>query len=297
MHIVITGSSGFIGTALQGHLRNQGMHVYSMLRGPRSEGPFTWKPDAGEIEWDESIPVDAVINLAGAGLADRRWSTARKKILLESRTRGTRLLAEHIAAMKHPPRVFISASAIGYYGDTGSAAADEKTPAGTEWLSTLCVAWEEATRAAAAAGIRTVQLRTGLVLSGHGGMLKRLAPLFRAGAGGILGCGCQHMSWVSLDDVVHSIEFIINTDALSGPVNIVSKHPVTNYVFTKMLGSALNRLTMLRIPAIALRLALGRRMADELLLSNKRVFPHRLEDAGYPFIDTDLHETFEKLLH
>lgn len=296
MNIVITGSSGLIGTALQDHLRSQGAAVYPMLREHSGAGPFSWSPNTGEMQWDESIPVDAVINLAGAGIAGRRWTAGWKRTILESRIRGTRLLAERIAGLNQRPGVLISASAVGYYGDTGNRVTDESSPAGDGFLSDVCGQWEAAAGAAAGAGVRTVFLRTGLVLSPRGGMLRRMVPVFKAGLGGILGCGCQYMSWVSLEDVVHMIAFCLETDSLSGPVNLVSKHPVTNYVFTKMLGGALSRLTMFRIPEAVLKAAFGREMADELLLSGKRVFPHKLEDAGYRFIDSDLHETFEKML-
>jgi len=266
-----------------------------MLRSHPDDQAFYWDPSAGIIKLDDSIDIGAVINLAGPSIADGRWSEKRKKLILESREAGTRLLSETIAQMENKPKVFISGSAIGFYGDTGDQLVDEDSGPGTGFLTEVAQRWEKATYPASEAGIRTVHIRTGVVLSPEGGMLDKLLLPFKMGLGGIIGSGQQYLSWVSLNEIVRMIHFILENESLSGPVNLVSKEPVTNHTFTKTLGSVLKRPTLIPLPAYAVKLAFGE-MGDELLLSGARVLPKRLSEAGYKFKDVDLKETLASFL-
>jgi uncharacterized protein (TIGR01777 family) len=224
--------------------------------------------------------VDAVVHLAGAGIGDHRWTSAYKAQIVGSRITSTRLLATTIARAARPPRVFISASAIGFYGDRGDETLTEASGPGHGFLVDLCQQWEAA---AASAGVRVVHLRNGLVLSGRGGSLRRQLPLFRLGLGGRLGTGRQYWSWIALADELQAIEFCLTHDELAGPVNMTAPHPVTNAEFTRALGRAVHRPAVLPVPAAALQLGLGKEFARELLLSSARVLPTRLQQAGYPF--------------
>jgi len=287
MNVVITGASGLIGTALREALKADGHQVYAMERRQQSTALFHWWPPTRQIYFDPDIPVDAVINLAGAGIADQRWSPQRKQEIKDSRAMATELLAETLAALPHKPSVLLSGSAIGFYGETGSQQVDEKNEAGTDFLAEVSYAWEQATKSALNAGIRTVLLRTGIVLSNQGGALQKMLLPFKLGAGGVVGNGMQYMSWVSLRDEVSMIRFLLQREDLSGPINLVAPAAVTNRAFTKALGKALKRPTFLSMPAAAARLAFGE-MADHLLLSSIRVYPTILEQAGYSFQDPDL---------
>ena len=295
MNILITGSSGLVGTHLTDFLLAKGHHIYRMLRSASDDQPFYWLPAKGVIKYDDSITIDAVINLAGESIADGRWSEERKKRILESRVSGTRLLAETLAKLQNKPKVFISGSAIGFYGETGSRIADEDSMQGAGYLAEIAELWEKAAKPAEDAGIRTVNIRTGVVLSPNGGMLQKLLLPFKMGLGGIVGNGQQYISWVSINDMAGMIQFLLETDSISGAVNLVSTQPVTNYTFTKTLGSVLNRPTIFPLPARVARLVFGE-MADALLLSSARVQPKRLLEAGYDFIDTDLEMTLRSLL-
>ncbi len=295
MNILITGSSGLIGTHLMDVLTSNDHKVLRMLRSHPDEQAFYWDPSAGIIKMDDSIDIDAVINLAGPSISDGRWSEKRKKLILDSRVDGTRLLSDTLAAMHNKPKVFISGSAIGYYGDTGDQVVDEDSEPGSGFLAEVAWQWEEATRTASEAGIRTVNIRTGVVLSPEGGMLAKLLLPFKMGLGGIIGSGQQYLSWVSLNEVVNMIHFILENESIAGPVNLVSKQPVTNHTFTKTLGSVLKRPTFIPLPAYVVKLAFGE-MGEELLLSGARVLPNRLIEGGYNFKDVDLKSTLASLL-
>lgn len=296
MKILITGSSGLMGTALREFLAAKGHEVFRMLRIPSDEEPFYWLPSETRIHFDESTNLDAVVHLAGASITDGRWNKKRKKIISESRVEGTKLLSNALAQLKNKPKVLISGSAIGYYGSTGDQMVDESSQPGSDFLADVCQQWEKATTPASDAGIRTVHIRTGVVLSALGGALRKMILPFKLGLGGILGNGQQYMSWVSIHDMTSMIQFIIENESLEGAVNLVSKKPVTNYTFTKTLGSVIRRPTILPLPAFAARLMFGE-MADAILLSSARVIPKKLEGMGYEFIDDDLENTFRSLLN
>ena len=295
MNILITGSSGLVGTHLMSVLAASGYKIQRMLRNEADDQSFFWDPGKGVIHFDESIRIDAVINLAGESIADGRWSEERKKRILESRESSTLLLSESLAKLEHKPAVLISGSAIGYYGDTGTRIVDEDSYQGTGYLAEVSERWEKATKPASDAGIRTVHIRTGVVLSPNGGMLHKMLLPFKMGLGGIVGSGQQYLSWVSINDIASMIQFLLENESISGAVNLVSKQPVTNYTFTKTLGSVLNRPTLIPLPACVARLVFGE-MADALLLSSTRVLPKRLAEAGYNFIDVDLNRTLKSLL-
>jgi hypothetical protein len=224
-----------------------------------------------------------VIHLAGAGVADKRWTPRRMALIRDSREQGTATLARALAALPRPPRTLLCASAIGFYGFEGQGPVDETAPMGSGFLAAVCGRWEAAADPARAAGLRVAHLRLGLVLTPAGGMLKTLLPVFRAGAGGVVGPGTQGMSWVGLDDVVGAFHHALFDDTLAGPVNVTAPEPVSNAAFTKALGRALHRPTFVPAPAFGLRLLLGRQMADETALSSAWVRPARLETIGYPF--------------
>lgn len=279
-----------IGTALAASLRADGHEVIRLVRRPAAgtaAGPgvvtSSWDPAAADGGLDPRVlgGTDAVVNLAGAGIADKRWTVERKAEIRNSRVQGTRALATGLAALGQPPPVLLSGSAVGWYGDAGDRELDESAPAGPGFLAGLVREWEAAAEPARAAGIRVAYLRTGIVLSAGGGTLARLLPLFKAGLGAKLGPGTQYMSWISLDDHVGATRFLIGQPEVCGPVNMTAPHPVTNEELTRELASALHRPALLRAPTPALRLALGE-MAGELLAS-ARVLPRRLLDAGYTF--------------
>jgi len=295
VNILITGSTGLIGTALNDYLTKSGHTIYSMDRHPHPESPFHWQPDKNIISFDDSIPIDAVINLAGSNISDGRWTEAKKKIIFDSRVDSTTLISNYLSNLPSPPKVFISASAIGFYGDTADEQVDENHTAGSDFLAHVAQKWEDATQPAVDAGIRTVNLRTGIVLSPDGGALKKMLPPFKLALGGVIGSGQQYMSWVSLPEVCRIIEFILKTESISGPLNMVNPTPVTNYEFTKCLGKALSRPTLFPMPAIIAKLIFGE-MADALLLSGIRVQPSKLVNAGYEFIDKDLAKAFSTIL-
>jgi len=295
MNILLTGASGLIGTALSRHLESQGHSVFPLHRNPASEKTHYWFPEEGRIHLDDDIELDAVIHLAGENIADSRWSQKKKDSILNSRVDGTLLLSEALSKLKHRPGLFISGSAIGYYGDTGDNIVDEDSDRGHGFLSDVATSWESATKAAEDAGIRTIHLRTGIVLSPDGGVLQKMMTPFKMGLGGVVGNGKQYMSWISIDDVIGIIDRMLSDDQLSGPYNLVAPKPVTNYDFTKSLGRVLCRPTISPLPAFAARLMFGE-MADALLLSSSRVASRRLSDIGYTFTDTTLEQALSRLL-
>jgi uncharacterized protein len=281
----ITGASGLIGTAITHFLTSGGHRVVRFVRGTGGDAPdvVAWDPQRGFQSPDRVPALDAVIHLAAAGVADKRWTPQHMALIRDSREQGTATLARALAGLPRPPRTLLCASAIGFYGFEGRAPVDETAPRGGGFLADVCGRWEAAADPARAAGLRVAHLRLGLVLTPAGGMLKTLLPVFRAGAGAVVGPGTQGMSWVGLDDVVGAFHHALFDDTLAGPVNVTAPEPVSNAAFTKALGRALHRPTLVPAPAFGLRLLLGRQMADETALSSAWVRPARLEAVGYPF--------------
>ena len=275
----MTGASGFLGSALVRALRDAGHEVVRIGRG--SDSDVRWDPASGTIDAAACAGIDAFINLAGASVG-QRWTPEHKRAIRESRVLGTALIARTAAALTPRPRVLLSASAIGIYGDAGDAVCDEQAPVGHDFLAEVGAAWESAANPARDAGIRTVHPRLGVVLSRHGGALPRMLPVFRLGGGGRLGDGRQWMSWVALDDVVGIMRFALERDDISGPINTVAPAPVTNAEFTRALGLAVRRPALFPVPAFALKLMFGE-MAEGTLLVSQRVVPGRLLAAGYEF--------------
>jgi hypothetical protein len=284
MRIAVTGSSGLIGSALVRSLRADGHEVVRIVRSAGDPGDpiVRWDLDARTIDAAGLEVLDGVVHLAGEGIGDKRWTDERKRQVLGSRTVGTSLLAEALAGLSAPPPVLLSGSAIGFYGDRGDEVLTEASEPGSGFLSEICTAWEAATRPAADAGIRTALLRTGIVLAREGGVLGKLLPLFRLALGGRLGKGTQWMSWISIDDEVGAIRFLLEHD-VSGPVNLTAPEPVTNAEFTKVFGAVLGRPAVLPVPAFGPKLLLGGELAQELLFASQRVAPTVLEANGYDF--------------
>lgn len=283
MKVAIAGSSGLIGSSLVGALRAGG---HTPVRLVRHDHPGTdevaWDPAAGTIDAAGLEGVDAVVNLAGAGIGDERWTDERKRLILESRTTSTDLLARTLAGLDRKPRVLLSASGIDYYPDAGDEVLTEQSPAGSGFLTDVCIQWEGATAPAQAAGIRTCLLRTGIVQSADGGALKKTLPPFKLGVGGRLGSGDQWWSWISIDDHVRAMLHLIDSE-VEGPVNMTAPNPVTNQQYTKALGRELGRPTLLPIPKLGPRLLLGKELSETLLYSSRRVLPTVLEASGFVF--------------
>ncbi|MGW2517335.1 TIGR01777 family oxidoreductase [Streptomyces sp. NPDC001617] len=295
MHVVISGSTGLIGSALTASLLADGHRVTRLVRREpqaRTDGSeeARWEPRAGAVDPALLDGADAVVGLAGAGVGDRRWTASYKREIRESRVRGTGALAAAIGDCEKPPAVFVSGSAVGYYGETGQAVVDETARPGQDFLAGVCQEWEAAARGARTAGTRVVTTRFGIVVSPKGGAMGRLLPLARAGLGGRLGSGSQFWSYISLSDTVRALRHLIDTESVTGPVNMTTPHPATNREITAAVGSALHRPTILAVPAFALRLVLGE-FADGILMS-QRVVPSRLLDSGFEFE----HPTFEAAL-
>lgn len=293
MRVLIAGSSGFIGSALLSELRGAGHEVHTLVRRTARAGTeHSWNPPAGTLSEGALAGVEAVINLCGVSL-NGRWSAARKQEIRDSRIEPTEVLAEAVA--EHGVATLINASGINYYGDTGDIAVDESAGAGGGFLAELCEDWERATDPARKAGARVVTVRTGLVLAGHGGLLKILKPLFWLGLGGRLGEGRQYLPWISLADEVRAIRFLLEHPEISGPVNLCAPNAVTNAEFTRALGRALSRPAFWFVPRTALRVVLGE-AADELALSGVRALPRVLTEAGFQFTHTDLDAALKDML-
>ncbi|MGB0210060.1 MAG: TIGR01777 family oxidoreductase [Ilumatobacteraceae bacterium] len=295
--VAVSGSSGLIGSALLERLRQDGHTVVPMVRRPAKDGEIHYDPRNGVLDPESLVGVDAVVHLAGAGIGDRRWTDRYRREILESRTLSTSLIAEAMAsvASRGGPRVLLSGSAIGFYGATGDEELNERSTAGDGFLADVCRAWEAETSPAEDAGVRVVHLRTGIVLSPRGGALKKLLPLFRFGLGGRMGSGRQWQSWISLDDEVGAIVFLLTAD-ISGAVNLTAPAPVTNAEFTKVLASTLSRPALVPVPSFGPKLLLGGELADALLFTGQRVLPERLTDAGYSFEHPTLSEALGTLL-
>lgn len=295
--VAVSGSSGLIGSALLERLRQDGHTVVPMVRRPAKDGEIHYDPRNGVLDPESLVGVDAVVHLAGAGIGDRRWTDRYRREILESRTLSTSLIAEAMASVANRggPRVLLSGSAIGFYGATGDEELNERSAAGDGFLADVCRAWEAATSPAEDAGVRVVHLRTGIVLSPKGGALKKLLPLFRFGLGGRMGSGRQWQSWISLDDEVGAIVFLLTAD-ISGAVNLTAPAPVTNAEFTKVLASTLSRPALVPVPSFGPKLLLGGELADALLFTGQRVLPELLTDAGYSFEHPTLSEALGTLL-
>lgn len=295
MDVVVTGASGLIGSALKNELEGAGHRMIPMTRSTGADGVH-WDPDAGVIDSGGLEGVGAVVHLAGEGIGNKRWNEAQKAKIRDSRVRGTTLLAETLAKLSKPPKVLLSGSAVGFYGDRGDEVLTESSRPGGGFLADLCVAWEAATAPAKEAGIRVSHLRTGIVLSGSGGVLPKMLKPFKLGVGGRLGSGAQWMSWVSIEDEVGAMVHLLGDDAPAGPVNLTAPNPVTNADFTKALGKAIGRPTVLPAPKFGLKAILGPEMAQELLLFSQRALPTRLLDSGYRFKQPDLDGTLRTAL-
>jgi uncharacterized protein (TIGR01777 family) len=294
----MSGASGLIGSALTDSLRRDGHVVLRLRRGGITDGDeIGWDPDEGRIDAPALEGVDAVVHLAGEGIAERKWTDEQKRRIRESRVRGTAVLAGAIASREQKPAVFVSGSAIGYYGkDRGDETLTEDSGPGTDFLALVCRDWEAETQPAVDAGVRTILLRTGIVLSKQGGALKQMLLPFKLGLGGRVGSGKQWMSWVSIDDEVTAIRHAIETTSLAGPVNVTAPNPATNAEFTETLGRVLHRPTVLPTPLFPLRLRYGAELIDALLLASQRVTSDKLRASGYDFRHPVLADAFRVLL-
>jgi len=292
MKIAIAGSSGLIGTQLVESLRADGHEVLRLVRRPATApSEITWDPARGSVDIDKLAGIDALVNLAGAGVGDHRWSTKYKQTILNSRVDSTALCAE--IATKVLPHVFISASAIGWYGDTADREVDESTPAGTGFLADVVVAWEAAAQPARDAGIRVVHPRTGLVVSNQGGAWGKLLPIFKLGLGGKMGSGKQYWSYISMADEIGALKFLITNESISGPVNLTAPQPATNAAVTKSMGRVLRRPTLFAVPAFVLKTVLGE--FSQEILGSTRVVPTVLQRNGFQFVHPTLDAALQTL--
>jgi uncharacterized protein (TIGR01777 family) len=295
MRIAVTGSSGLIGSALVPHLRAAGHEVQRVVRRASSApDEITWDPAKGTIDLAALNGVDGVVHLAGAGVGDHRWSDDYKREILNSRVDSTNTIVRAMQQVEHRPRVLVSASAIGWYGDTGDRIVDETAPAGTGFLADVVRAWEGASQVAVESGIRVVNPRTGLVVAKSGGAWARMFPLFKLGLGGRLGNGKQYWSWISLRDEVCALQFLLEQEHLNGPVNLTGPKPVTNAEVTSVMGHVLGRPTLLPAPAFALKAALGEFSTE--VLGSTRVVPAVLEQAQFRFQDTTIESAIRTAL-
>ena len=297
MDVVISGASGLIGSSLTTSLQADGHRVRRLVRRGVSGGDnIAWDPETGRIDAPALEAVDAVVNLAGEGIGEQKWTDEQKRRIRDSRVRGTAALAAAAAGREQKPRVFISGSAVGYYGNRGDEMLTEQSAPGDDFLGELCQAWEAETRTAADAGVRTVVIRTGLVLAKHGGALAPLLLPFKLGLGGKQGSGKQWMSWIALVDEVAAIRAAIDNEQLGGPVNLVAPNAVTNEEFARTLGRVLHRPTLLPTPMLPLRLRFGAELVDTLLLSGQHVTPGVLEAAGFTFRQPVLTGALESII-
>ncbi|MEV0936489.1 TIGR01777 family oxidoreductase [Streptomyces phaeochromogenes] len=280
--IAVAGASGLIGSALVRSLTADGHEVVRLVRRtPRAKDEVEWDPERQYVDAAGLVGCDAVVNLAGAGIGDHRWTDEYKRRIRDSRLLGTAALAEAVASLDRPPRIFLNGSAMGVYGDTGERAVDESSPPGIGFLPSLCVEWEEAAAPAEEAGVRTVFARTGLVVAAKGGAWGRLFPLFKAGLGGRMGDGRQYWSYIALHDHVAALRYLIDSESLSGPFNLTAPEPLTNREITAAMGRVLHRPAVFAVPAPVLKIVLGE-MAQEVL-GSQRVVPTRLLESGFTF--------------
>jgi hypothetical protein len=297
MRVVVSGSSGLVGSALVEALTKEGHEVWSLVRRTPREGAreIQWNPLKGVDDVSALEGADAVVHLAGENIAEGRWTDEKKARIRESRVAGTRVLSEALARLQRPPQSFLCASAIGFYGDRGAEVLTEESAAGEGFLPEVCREWEAATGPASAREIRVVLLRFGVILAGEGGALEKMLTPFRMGVGGKIGSGEQYMSWITLEDTIGVIKHALKDETLSGPVNVVAPQPVTNQEFTKTIGHVLSRPTIFTVPAFAARLAFGE-MVDAALLASERVEPARLKQSGYVFQHPELEGALRHLL-
>jgi hypothetical protein len=295
MKIVISGASGLIGTQLVAQLSRSGHEIVRLVRRSPKAGEIQWNPKSGTLDAAALEGTDAVIHLSGAGIGDKRWTDGYRKEILDSRTATTALLANTMASLSRKPSVFLSGSAIGIYGARNDEQLTEVSTHGTGFLAEVCEQWEAAAKPAVDAGIRTVYLRTGIVLSPKGGALKKLLPLFKLGVGGKFGNGKQWQSWISIDDEIGAIEYLLTAN-VSGAVNLTAPNPVTNAEFTKVLASVLKRPAIVPVPTFAPKILLGGELADALLFTGQRVIPAALNASGYTFKHTTLESALRSLL-
>ena len=297
MDVAISGASGLLGKALAASLVADGHHVLRFVRGGITSGDeIGWDPEGGRIDAPALEGIDAIVHLAGEGIGERRWTPDQKRRIKESRTTGTAVLAAAVGSRERKPRVLVSASAVGYYGDRGDEILTEDSAPGDGFLADVCTAWEAETKPAADAGVRTVVLRTGIVLAKDGGALQKMLLPFRLGVGGKQGSGKQWMSWIALDDHVAAMRAAIDDERLRGPVNLTASNPVTNADFAHALGRVLNRPTVLPTPMLPLKLRYGGELVESLLLAGQRVRPARLEAISFPFRYPVLQPALEAIL-
>lgn len=287
MKILITGCSGLVGSALTEFMFQNGYSIQCLKREINPQSSTFW--DTKNLPSDDENGYKAIIHLAGENVASERWSKKKRERILSSRVDGTRKLIDYIALLRKKPEVFLCASAVGYYGNRDEKALDEQSTPGDTFLADVCRQWEEETNRLGNMGIRVVNLRFGMILSPKGGALHKMLPAFRMKLGGVIGNGKQYISWISIRDVVRVIEFLIKSDNIAGPVNVVSPNPATNREFTKTLGSIVNCPTVLAIPGFLAKAVFGR-MADEMLLASCKVSPKALLNAGYDFRDSSLEQ-------
>ena len=297
MNVLISGASGLVGSELVTFLTQNGHHIKRLVRKePKADAnEIKWEPASSEIEQTALEGLDAVVHLAGENIAGGRWTSQRKALIRDSRVQGTRLLSETLAKLERPPKVLVSASAIGFYGDRGNEVLNEESNPGSNFLAQVCKEWEAACEAAGKKDIRVVNLRFGVILSAAGGALAKMLLPFKMGVGGVVGSGSQYMSWIAIDDAVGAIQHALLTESLHGAVNVVAPTPVTNREFTKTLGRVLKRPTLFPMPAFAARLAFGE-MADELLLASTRVEPAKLISNNFQFQFPELEDGLRHVL-
>ena len=296
MHIGMTGSTGFIGSALSAQLTRSGHRVTGITRSQPGPGQIRWDPQAGELDPDALRGMDAVIHLAGESIGSGRWTEERKRRIRESRTKGTRLVAETLAALTDGPRTLVCASGVHYYGDRGDEVLTVDSGPGEGFLAGVVRDWEAAADPARAAGVRVVHVRTGVVQSDKGGALPRQLPLFRAALGGRLGSGRQYWSWITIDDTVGIFEYAVVEPTVRGPVNATAPNPVTNAEYTRVLAGVLGRPALMPVPRFGPRLVLGRQMADELLFASLRALPEQVLASGYKFKHPTLEQGLRHVL-
>ncbi len=294
MRILVSGAGGLVGTALRASLADAGHTVVPLTRGPDGSDRTTWDPLSGRLDASALEGFDAVVHLAGEPLLGGRWTAERKRLIRDSRVLGTSLLCRTLAECTSKPQVFVSAAAVGVYGDRGDEVLTEDSPPGRGFLSDVCRAWESATEPAAEAGIRVVRARFGVVLAAHGGALAQMLKPFRLGLGGPLAGGRQYVSWIGLADAVAALRHCLAAPDLSGPVNLVAPTPVTNAELTRALATALRRPAFVPVPAAALRLVFGE--AAVVLLASQRALPQRLLDSGYTFAEPEIEPCLRRLL-
>lgn len=295
MKILLSGASGLVGTRLYEFLAGKGHTIKKLVRKKHLNhtDEIFWDPMTQQVKVDSLEGVDVFINLAGENIAKQRWSKERKKEILESRINATKTLTDAVLKLKNPPKLFINASAVGYYGNAGETLLNENFPAGNDFLAKVCVDWEAAAKPVESKNVRLVFLRFGMVLSGDGGALKAMLTPFKLGVGGALGTGQQYMSWVDLEDLVNVVQHVLENEDLKGPFNVVSPNPVSNQMFTKTLGKVLNRPTLFSIPTFMVKLIFGE-MGEELLLASQKCVPEKLQESGYQFKYSQLEDSLQK---